>query len=131
MRTRISVFRSKAALKHSQRCTATFSMFTILCRLKAIIRALVFMHSFHKNHTLATKVTPVGAFINASYFTFLLITYGIILFTTLDMVTRFFSTRDTQSQAKENIDCTNFGPGHLYENFRTEIQFLWLFPPLS
>jgi hypothetical protein len=35
---------------------------------------------------LATKVTPVGTFINVSYFTFLLVACSIILFTTLDKV---------------------------------------------
>lgn len=90
MYTKISIFSSKAALRHSQSCTVTFSTFTLLCQLKAIIRDLVFMHSFHKNHILATKVTPVGTFINASCFTFLLIAYSIILFTTLGTVTRFF-----------------------------------------
>lgn len=130
MRTRISVFLSKAALRHSQHRLVTFSIFTILCRWKAIIRAHVFMHSFHKNHRLATKVTPVGAFLNAAYFTFLLMTYSIILFTTLGPITRFFSTTDTQSKAKENINGANSGPRHLSGNLRTERQFLRLFLPL-
>lgn len=123
MRTRISVFLSKAALRHSQRRLVTFSIFTILCRWKAIIRAHAFMHSFHKNHRLATKVTPIGAFLNAAYFTFLLITYSIILFTTLGPVTRFFSTTDTQSKAKENINGANSGPRHLSGNLKQKDNF--------
>lgn len=59
MRMRISVFMSQAALRHSQRCAAAFSIFTVLCPWKAIIRALAFMHSFHKNHTLATRLHPL------------------------------------------------------------------------
>lgn len=111
--TGISIFTSKAALSQSQGCAAKFSVFAILCQQKAVIRALGSMRSAHKNHTLATKVTPVGTFINATYFTFLLVAHSVILFTTLGTVTRFFSLVDAQSKAKEGIDSANFGPRHL------------------
>lgn len=124
MYTGISIFTSKAALSQSQGCAATFSVFAILCQQKAIIRALGFMRSAHKNHIPATEVTPVGTFINGAHCAFLLVVHSIILFATLGTVARFFSAVDTQSKARENIDCANFGPRHPYEHWRRETPFL-------
>lgn len=83
------------------------------------------MHPFHKNHILATKVTPVGTFINASHLTFLLITYSIILFTTLGTVTRFFPLLWTHNQKQRRIlTVLTLAQDICMETLEQEMQFL-------